>query len=99
MQGRDLTGDLENAFRHFCEVDEEARDEDDDDFNFIDVDKLMIVANNLNEPLDKQTASRMIEIADRNKDGKVDLDDFMQVMSRMKLCSKKKPAADGNLRA
>lgn len=85
MKDRKLAIDLEDTFKHFCEVDEEARDDDEDDFNYIDVEKLMIVANNLNEPLEREDAERMIEIADSNGDKKVELEDFMKIMRRMKL--------------
>lgn len=85
MKQRKLALELEETFKHFSEVDEEARDDDEDDMNYIDVEKLMIVASNLNEPLDREDAERMIEIADSNGDKKVDLDDFMKIMRRMKL--------------
>ena len=87
MKGRTLKADLKESFRHFSEVDLEARDDDDDDFNFIDLEKLMVVASNLGETLDKETAKKMIQVADLNGDGKVELKDFLQIMRRMKLFS------------
>jgi len=85
MKSRNLKDDLIETFKHFSEVDEEARDDDDDDFLYIDAQKLMIVAQNLNENLDKEQAKRMIEIIDSNGDEKVEIEDFLKVMRRMKL--------------
>ena len=85
MRDRNMGTDLEETFKHFSEVDLEARDDDDDDFNFIDVDKLIVVAANLDIDLSREKAKQMIQVADGNGDGKVELTDFLKIMKRMKL--------------
>ena len=58
---------------------------DDDDNGLISADNLTRCANDLMETVTEEEVNMMIEMADRNKKGGVDLEDFIELMKEMNL--------------
>lgn len=75
MAERDPREEIMKAFRLF----------DDDGSGTINFDKLKRVAKELGESATDSELQVMIDVADRNEDGIINLDDFMRIMKKTNL--------------
>jgi len=75
MAERDPREEIMKAFRLF----------DDDGSGTINFDKLKRVAKELGESATDSDLQTMIDVADRNEDGIINLDDFMRIMKKTNL--------------
>ena len=73
---KDATAEMKQAFRLF----------DDDETGKISFKNLKRVATELGERLTDEELSEMIDEADRDGDGEVNLDEFLRVMRKTSLC-------------
>jgi centrin-1 len=75
LQEKNVEEEIEKAFTFF----------DDTGDGYIDFEKLKKVSQELGEICDDKILRDMIFAADLNEDGKVDKEEFMRVMRKMKL--------------
>jgi centrin-1 len=75
IESRNQEEELRKVFRIY----------DDDDNGLISADNLTRCANDLMETVTEDEVNMMIEMADRNKKGGVDLEDFIDLMKRLGL--------------
>ena len=89
IESRNQEEELRKVFRIY----------DDDDNGLISADNLTRCANDLMETVTEDEVNMMIEMADRNKKGGVDLEDFVDLMKRLGLIpdkdKKKEDDAEG----
>lgn len=63
---------------------------DDDDNGLISAENLIRCGKDLDEPVNSHEVGEMIRMGDKNKNGGVDKDDFMDLMQELGLWGKKR---------
>lgn len=86
LQERDIKEEIKKAFKFFIELTQDENDDSEEPPDNINLERLKKVAEVLGEVnIDEGLFQKMIEVADRDNDGVVHIDDFMRIMRKMKL--------------
>ena len=83
IKERNLEQEMRKSFDFYHEINDEGSGKNDD--QYIDYQKLERVAISLDLDVSPEDLKNMIQVADKSGDGKVRLDDFMNIMEKMRM--------------